>query len=94
MPRLVRQTWDKTALVEITEHRDYNTGTVSTFMTTIYLDNNATTMIAPEVREAMMPFLQQEYFNPSSMYEAAKPARNAVEIARQQIVRYLRMTQP
>ena len=56
---------------------------------TIYLDNNATTMIAPEVREAMLPFLQQEYFNPSSMYEAAKPARNAVETARRQIAQYL-----
>ena len=55
----------------------------------IYLDNNATTMIAPEVREAMMPFLQQEYFNPSSMYEAAKPARAAVESARQHITQYL-----
>jgi len=63
-------------------------------MTTIYLDNNATTMIAPEVREAMMPFLQQEYFNPSSMYEAARPARNAIETARQQIVQHLGMTQP
>jgi len=58
---------------------------------TIYLDNNATTMTAPEVREAMMPFLQQEYFNPSSMYEAAKPARHAVDTARQQIAQYLGM---
>ena len=56
---------------------------------TIYLDNNATTMIAPEVREAMMPFLQEEYFNPSSMYEAAKPVRNAVESARKQIAEHL-----
>jgi len=56
---------------------------------TIYLDNNATTMIAPEVREVMMPFLQQEYFNPNSMYEAAKSVRNAVESARQQIAQHL-----
>ena len=56
---------------------------------TIYLDNNATTMIASEVREAMMPFLRQEYFNPSSMYESAKPVRNAVETARQQIAQHL-----
>ena len=46
-------------------------------------------MIAPEVREVMMPFLQQEYFNPSSMYEAAKPVRYAVESARQQITQHL-----
>ena len=63
-------------------------------MEIIYLDNNATTMIAPEVREAMMPFFQQEYFNPSSMYEAAKPARNAIEASRQQIAQHLGMTQP
>ena len=62
-------------------------------MTTIYLDNNATTMIASEVREAMMPFLQQEYFNPSSMYEAAKPARTAIETARQQVAQHLGSTQ-
>jgi len=55
----------------------------------VYLDNNATTMIAPEVREAMLPFLQQEYFNPSSMYEAARPARNAIEAARQRIAEHL-----
>ncbi|MDR0328317.1 MAG: aminotransferase class V-fold PLP-dependent enzyme [Planctomycetaceae bacterium] len=60
---------------------------------TIYLDNNATTMIAPEVREAMMPFLQQEYFNPSSMYESATPVRKAVETARQKIAQHLG-TQP
>jgi len=59
----------------------------------IYLDNNATTMIAPEVREAMFPFLQQEYFNPSSMYEAARPVRNALESARQTIAEHLG-TQP
>ncbi len=54
-------------------------------MLPIYLDNNATTAIAPEVLEAMLPFLKQEYFNPSSMYEAAKPARKAVEQARDAI---------
>ena len=36
-----------------------------------------------------MPFLQQEYFNPSSMYEAAKSARHAVESARTQIAEHL-----
>ncbi|MDR3631849.1 MAG: cysteine desulfurase NifS [Desulfocapsaceae bacterium] len=36
--------------------------------TVIYMDNNATTRIAPEVLEAMMPFLTDYYGNPSSMY--------------------------
>ncbi len=54
-------------------------------MKTIYMDNNATTAIAPEVREAILPFLGDDYFNPSSMYEQARPAGDAVETARRGI---------
>jgi len=61
-------------------------------MKTIYLDNNATTSIAPEVREVMIPFLQEEYFNPSSIYGAARPARSAVETARLHITQHLGAT--
>ncbi|MBM3286961.1 MAG: aminotransferase class V-fold PLP-dependent enzyme [Candidatus Eisenbacteria bacterium] len=52
---------------------------------TVYLDNNATTAIAPEVFEAMRPFLTSEYFNPSSVYERARPAAEAVAGARKVI---------
>ncbi|MDR2757205.1 MAG: aminotransferase class V-fold PLP-dependent enzyme [Planctomycetaceae bacterium] len=55
----------------------------------IYLDNNATTAVAPEVREAMTPFFSDEYFNPSSMYDAAKPVKHAVESARELITQSL-----
>ncbi len=49
----------------------------------IYLDNNATTAVAPEVFEAMRPFLEGEYFNPSSAYSASKvPARAIAESRR------------
>ncbi len=51
----------------------------------IYLDNNATTAVAPEVLDSMLPFLREEYYNPSSMYEAAKPAKHAVDRAREAV---------
>ncbi len=58
-------------------------------MTNIYLDNNATTAVAPEVFEAMTPFFRDEYFNPSSMYETARPAKQAIDQARLTIARHL-----
>jgi cysteine desulfurase len=56
---------------------------------TIYLDNNATTAVAPEALEAMLPFLTTEYFNPSSVYERAKPAARAVRQARETVAEFL-----
>lgn len=50
----------------------------------IYLDNAATTPIAPEVLEAMMPYLAEEYANPGGLYASGRRAREAVEHARQQ----------
>ncbi|MDR0609310.1 MAG: aminotransferase class V-fold PLP-dependent enzyme [Planctomycetaceae bacterium] len=55
----------------------------------IYLDNNATTMVAPEVQDAMLPFFGDEYFNPSSMYDVAKPVKHAVESSRELIAGFL-----
>ncbi len=51
----------------------------------IYWDNNATTPLAPEVREAMMPYLLDCYFNPSASYGAARAVRRAVEEAREKV---------
>ena len=48
----------------------------------IYLDNNATTRLAPEVFEAMRPFLEGSYGNPSSAYGLGRESRDAIETAR------------
>lgn len=52
----------------------------------IYLDNSATTPVDPEVLEAMLPYLKEEFGNPSSRhYTLAKNAEKAVENARMQV---------
>lgn len=51
----------------------------------IYWDNNATTPLIPEVLEAMLPYLQGAYFNPSAAYTAAKQVRRALDVAREQV---------
>jgi cysteine desulfurase len=55
----------------------------------IYLDHNASTPIAPEVREAMLPYLAEHYGNPSSAHWAGAPAAEAVARARGQIAALL-----
>jgi cysteine desulfurase len=56
---------------------------------TIYLDNNATTQVDPTVFEAMMPWLREEYGNPSSVYSLGKRAAAALDIAREQLASLL-----
>lgn len=51
----------------------------------IYLDNNATTRIDPVVREAMLPWLDEQYGNPSGGYRFGRAARKAIEQAREQV---------
>ena len=51
----------------------------------IYMDNNATTRIAPEVLEAMMPYLSDYYGNPSSMHTFGGQVGRAVARAREQV---------
>jgi len=55
----------------------------------IYLDNSATTAIAPEVLEAMLPYLQVEYGNASSVHSLGSKARVALEEARETIARFI-----
>jgi cysteine desulfurase len=51
----------------------------------IYLDHNATTPIAPEVLEAMMPYLTAEWGNPSSTYKFGAKLKGVIETARAQV---------
>jgi cysteine desulfurase len=55
----------------------------------IYLDYNATTPIHPEVKRAMLPFLEEKFGNPSCSYTLGKEAKKAVETARQQVADFI-----
>lgn len=57
--------------------------------TMIYLDNNATTRIAPEVLDAMMPFMAEAYGNPSSAHALGRMARKAIERSRASVASFL-----
>ena len=51
----------------------------------VYLDYNATTPIDPAVREAMLPYLDEYFGNPSTTHAYGPPVKEAVERARQQV---------
>lgn len=55
----------------------------------VYLDNNATTRVAPEVFEAMRPYLAELYANPSSAHTFGREMRRSVEHAREQVAEAL-----
>jgi len=55
----------------------------------VYLDNSATTPVAPEVAEAMRPFFQERYGNASSLHAAGREAHRAVDASRQLIAEHL-----
>ena len=60
----------------------------------IYLDYNATTPVAPEVAEAIRPFLHEAFGNPSSSHVYGQVARQAVLDARQQVAELIGATAP
>ncbi|MEO7673193.1 MAG: aminotransferase class V-fold PLP-dependent enzyme [Pyrinomonadaceae bacterium] len=51
----------------------------------IYFDNNATTKVAPEVLDAMLPFLDDSFGNPSAGYSLGKQNSNAIAVAREAV---------
>ena len=58
-------------------------------MDLVYLDNNATTRPAPEVVEAMLPYLAEFYGNPSSVHRFGQRARQALDEARARVARLI-----
>ena len=58
-------------------------------MTPIYLDNQATTPLAPEVFDAMLPWLKDNFGNPHSPHVIGRQAAAAVEVAREQVAALL-----
>ena len=62
-------------------------------MKQIYLDYNATTPIAPSVLEAMMPFLNDHFGNPSSSYARGRATAEAIEDARMRVASLLAVNQ-
>ena len=60
----------------------------------VYADHNATTPVAPEVRDAMRPALEADWFNPSSMYEAARRTAVLLAQARADVAAFLGAPSP
>ncbi|MGQ9728539.1 MAG: cysteine desulfurase family protein, partial [Candidatus Fervidibacter sp.] len=68
--------------------------TAKTAVREVYLDFNATTPVDPEVRDAMLPFLNEEFGNPSSAHPPGRRARKAIENAREQVAMLLNASDP
>src|SRR5437867_1072015 len=58
-------------------------------MKRIYADHNATTPLAPEVLEAMLPYLRQQFGNPSSVHFFGRETRAAIDDARLRVAQLL-----
>ena len=58
-------------------------------MKTVYVDNNATTSVAPEVMDAMMPYFTEEYYNPSAISGRVYGVDKAIARARRTVAEFL-----
>ena len=57
----------------------------------VYLDHNASTPVHPEVVQAMLPYFDERFGNPSSVHAFGRDAREGLETAREQIAHFLRV---
>ena len=58
----------------------------------VYLDHNASTPVHPEVLEAMLPYFGERFGNASSVHGFGRAAREGLDVAREQIARFLRVS--
>lgn len=58
----------------------------------IYLDNAATTKLDEEVFKAMLPFMTEDFGNPSSIHSFGRKTRSAIEVARKTVAKLLNVT--
>src|SRR5688572_5151429 len=58
----------------------------------IYLDNAATTKLDEEVLKAMLPFMTEDFGNPSSIHSFGRKTRSAIEVARKTVAKLLNVT--
>src|SRR5262249_47292366 len=63
--------------------------TIINVMHTVYLDYNATTPLRPEVLEAMLPYLNASFGNPSSVHWAGRRAKQGLEEARERVAAFI-----
>ncbi|MHB8262114.1 MAG: cysteine desulfurase family protein [Bacteroidia bacterium] len=59
---------------------------------TVYLDNAATTQLDNEVFEAMLPYMKEEFGNPSSIHSFGRKTRSAIEVSRKTVAKLLNVT--
>ncbi|VGO13244.1 Cysteine desulfurase NifS [Pontiella desulfatans] len=60
----------------------------------VYVDNNATTAVAPEVTEAMLPYFTEQWGNPSSMHTFGGGVKKALDAAREKVAALLGAEHP
>ncbi|MCE3259563.1 MAG: cysteine desulfurase family protein, partial [Bacteroidetes bacterium] len=58
----------------------------------VYLDNAATTKLDSEVLKAMMPYMTEDFGNPSSIHAFGRKTRSAIEVARKTVAKLLNVT--
>ena len=63
-------------------------------MRRVYLDHSATSPVLPEVREAMLPYLEDIFGNPSSLHDWGDPPREAMDKAREQVAGLIGASKP